>query len=82
MHLLNFSMDFLFWVFNYLTPRQHFVQIKSNYSSFLTAKYGVPQGSIVGPILFNLCVADMPNITPNSNCIQYADDQHYTKAVK
>ena len=44
MHLLNFSMDFLYWVFNYLTPRQHFVQIKSNYSSFLTAKYGVPQG--------------------------------------
>ena len=53
--------------------RQHFVSIDSNCSSLLTARYGVPQGSILGPILFNLCVADMSSITPNSNCIQYAD---------
>ena len=57
MHSLNFSTDFLFWAFNYLTHRQHFVQIDSNCSSLLTAKYGVPQGSILDPILFNLCVA-------------------------
>ena len=57
MHSLNFSTDFLYWAFNYLTHRQHFVQIDSNCSSLLTAKYGVPQGSILDPILFNLCVA-------------------------
>ena len=59
MHSLNFSTDFLYWVFSYLMHRQHFVQINSNYSSLLTAKYGVPQGSILGQILLNLCVADM-----------------------
>ena len=42
MRSLNFSTDFLYWVFNYLMQRQHFVQIDSNCSSFLTAKYGVP----------------------------------------
>ena len=57
MHSQNFSTDFLFWAFNYLTHRQHFVQIDSNCSPLLTAKYGVPQGSILDPILFNLCVA-------------------------
>ena len=66
---LNFSRDFLYWVFNYLLHRQHFVQIGSNCSSLLIAKYGVPQSSILGPILFNLCVADMSSIIPNSHCI-------------
>ena len=48
MHSLNFSTDFLCGVFNYLTHRQHFVQIDSNCSSLLTVKYGVPQGPILG----------------------------------
>ena len=82
MQSLNFSMDFLYWVFNYLTHTQHFVQIDSNYSSLLTAKYGVPQGSILGPIFSNLCVADMSSITPNSNCIQYADDSTLYRSCK
>ena len=66
---LNFSRDFLYWVFNYLSHGQHFVQIDSNCSSLLIAKYGVPQSSILDPILFNLCVADMSSITPNSHCV-------------
>ena len=82
MHSLNVSTDFLCWVFNYLTHRQHFVQIDSNCSSFLTAKYGVPQGSILGPILFYLCVVDISSITPNSNCIQYAKDSTLYRSCK
>ena len=82
MHSLNFSTDFLYWVFSYLTHRQHFVQIDSNYLSLLTAKDEVPQGSILGPILFSLCVADMPSNTPNSNCIQYADDSTLYRSCK
>ena len=82
MHSLNISTDFLYWVFHYLTHRQHFVQIDSNCSSLLTAKYGVPQGSILGLILFNLWVADMSSITPNSNCIQYSDDSTLYRSCK
>ena len=82
MHSLNFSTDFLYWVFNYLTHRQHFVQIDSNCLSPLTAKYGVPEGSILGPVLFNLYVADMSSITPNSNRIQYADDSTLYRSCK
>ena len=82
MHSLNFSTDFLYWAFNYLTHRHYFVQIDSNCSSLLTAKYGVSQGSILGPILCNLCVADMSSITPNSNYIQYADDSTLYRSCK
>ena len=82
MHSLNFSTDFRYWVFNYLTHRQHFIQIDSNCSSLLAAKYRVSDGSILGPILINLCVADMSSITPNSNCIQYADDSTLYRSCK
>ena len=70
--------------------RQHFVQIQSNCSPFLTAKYRVPKGSILSPpkgsvlspALFNLCVADMSSIALNSNCIQYANNSTLCRSCK
>ena len=62
MHTLNFSKRFLCWIFGYVTGRRHFVQTDSNISNILYTDFGVPQGSILGPFLFNLCVADMKNI--------------------
>ena len=74
MHTLNFSKRFLYWIFSYLTDRRHFVQIDSNISNILYTNFGVLQGSILGPVLFNLCVADMKSISNGSECIQYADN--------
>ena len=75
MHSFNFSKDFLYWAMDYLTFPQHFfVQIDAHFSTFLTSEFGVPRGSILGLILFNLCVADMSQVTPESECLQYADD--------
>ena len=82
MHTLNFSKHFLYWIFNYLTDRRHFVQIDSSISNILITNFGVPQGSILGPILFNLCVADMTNNLSESQCIQYADDSTIYKSCK
>ena len=82
MHKLNFSKRFLHWIFNYLTDTQHFVQIDSNISNILITDFGVHQGSILGPILFNLCVADMTNILTESQYIQYADDSTIYESCK
>ena len=51
---LNFSKPFLHWLVSYLTDREQYIQINDKLSSKVTIQWGVPQGSILGPILFNL----------------------------
>ena len=82
MHTLNFSKRFLYWIFSYLTDRRHFVQIDSNISNILYTNFGGTQGSILGPALFNLCVADMKSILHGSKCIQYADNSTIYRSCK
>ena len=81
-HTFNFSKYFLYWAMNYLTFQQHFVQIDAHFSTLLTSEFGVPQGSTLGPILFNLCAVDMLQMTPESKCLQYADDTTLYRACK
>ena len=73
MSKLGFSKQFLYWTLSYLSERKHFVQIDTNRSVNLPIHFGVPQGSILGPILFNLYVNDLQD-TVATNAIQYADD--------
>ena len=75
LHSLHFSKTF-FWylLLNYLSKRSHFVQIDSHCSYLLYSKLGVPQGSMFGPVLFNLCNTDMKNYVLSCICLQYADN--------
>ena len=59
---------------DYLSNQTYLVQVDSNYSSILYSNFGVLQGSILGQVLFNLCVADMKDCLPNCTCLQSADD--------
>ena len=82
MHTFNLSKRFSYWVFSYLTDIRHFVQISSNISNILYTNFGVPEGSILVPVLFNLCVAEMKSILNGSKCIQYADDPTIYRSCK
>ncbi len=43
-------------------------------SDKMNITYGVPQGSILGPLMFNMYVNDLPSLTTKSSIVMYADD--------
>ena len=68
------STETISWFGNCLTDRQQFVRINSSRSSLLTVSHGVPQGSILGLLLFNLYINDLPSVCKTCNVESYVDD--------
>ena len=63
------------WFQNYLLDRKQLVQIPSGEeSSFMTVNIGVPQGSVLGPLLFLLYMNDLASCVPEFFTILFADD--------
>ena len=50
------------WFKSYLSTRQQYVYLNGTKSALKPITYGVPQGSIMGPLLFLIYINDMPNI--------------------
>jgi hypothetical protein len=64
----------LLWFKNYLSSRCHQVKCNQVLSDFGTMKFGVPQGSILGPLLFLVYINDLPNSSALLHFILFADD--------
>ena len=62
------------WFSDYLSNRYQKTNISGSLSSTAKIKLGVPQGSVLGPILFLLFINDLPNISTIFHTILFADD--------
>ena len=63
------------WVHNYLTEREQFVVVEGSHSPTLEVLSGVPQGSVLGRLLFVIYINDVANcISGGSKINLFADD--------
>jgi len=71
------------WIKTYLSNRSQFVRIGSHTSQPVTCNIGVPQGSVVGPLLFSIYTSPISKISRIHNVQQqqYADDTQLYVAV-
>ena len=73
------SASVMQWFKSYLSERSQSVKIEGNISKALPLNVGVPQGSILGPLLFIIYTSDLPLcIPPNCSLFMYADDSTIT----
>ena len=68
------SGKMLDWFCNYLTDRQQRVIIDGQCSNFVNIKAGVPQGSVLGPLLFLLYINDVTHVIKHCHIRLFADD--------
>ena len=83
LHAYGIKKGSLKLLFSYLKNRKQRVRLNNTYSEWIDILFGVPQGSILGPLLFNIFLCDLFLFLYDIPVANYADDNTpYWTALK
>ena len=78
----GFTPPAIMWIKRYLSNRTQRVFFNGNLSNIIQLEFGIPQGSCLGPLLFNFFTNNMPLTMSKARVSMYADDSTiYTSAT-
>ena len=79
----NINENLIQWIMEFLTNRQQKVKVNGTLSEWLKVLSGIPQGTVLGPLLFLIYINDLPDVCDNfSKLFLFADDAKIYSYIK